>query len=262
MLLSTAEHKSSLSSLPVMSTQMNIETGNAFAALSSDESEDVDELSTPSRQHPLSVWVTMKEQEEQIVAEVAALNERLHQLRLASLQEVLNAKRTEVDVVERQAAVMSFPSLYHNSPVAAVHQPALPNHHLFTGVRYASAIQTPISAAALAKKQSIATLLSFSPAIDPSVPTFPIAVHVTLMSIICSLVLTTVFLLLVLPSIGDENKQAALTAYRFVYRSVAEAGRYKLSEAQPRTPYDESRCYDCYQPRHPKKMTVAFSPLN
>jgi hypothetical protein len=66
----------------------------------------------------------------------------------------------------------------------------------------------------------------------------------------------------------EKKPHSTLTAYGFVYRPVTEEGRYKLSETQQKTLYDENRCYHCYQPRHPKmnscskKMTVAPSPLN
>lgn len=160
---------------------MNIETDNAFSALSSDESEEV--ISTSSHQHgqpavatipPISRSVTMREEQEQLEAEYTAMQERMQQMRLASLQQRNDAMRAELDAAERQAAAMSSSSLYHSTPITAVHQPAPPiNRHLFTGVRYASAINSPISAAALAKRQSIARLPSFLPAVDPSVHISP-----------------------------------------------------------------------------------------
>lgn len=110
---------------------MNIETDNAFSALSSDESEEV--ISTSSHQHgqpavatipPISRSVTMREEQEQLEAEYTAMQERMQQMRLASLQQRNDAMRAELDAAERQAAAMSSSSLYHSTPITAVHQPA------------------------------------------------------------------------------------------------------------------------------------------
>lgn len=146
-----------------MTLEMN-QSRNAFAALSSDESEEVVEVSSPSHQHgpppilpPISVSATVKEEEEQILAELAALNERLEQLRIASLRQGLIAKRAEVDAAEKASASTS--SAYPVTPIAA---PPV-NRQLFTAVKHPSAINAPVSAAALAKRQSIALLPSSLP---------------------------------------------------------------------------------------------------
>ena len=68
---------------------------------------------------------------------------------------------------------------------------------------------------------------------------------------------------------SKKPASTTLTANGFVYRPTgSDEGRYRLTESEARTLYEQNRCYHCYQPRHPKmnscpkKMSVAPTPLN
>lgn len=165
---------------------MKTHSSNAFAALSSDDSDgtenEVDEvLVSSSHRHSHSAVVTpslsVQQQEAQLLAENAQI---LQQLRLATLQQEVIGNKAKLDAVLRQSAVMSSPSMYHDTPVTPAHKAAPPvNRHLFTSVGYASAIKAPVSAAALAKRQSIANLPSRLPPADPSVHAPPVTIKNT-----------------------------------------------------------------------------------
>ena len=61
---------------------------------------------------------------------------------------------------------------------------------------------------------------------------------------------------------------STLTANGFVFKPVTGEGRFRLTESQQKSLYDQNRCYHCYQPFHPNmkscpiKMTEAPGPLN
>jgi hypothetical protein len=85
-----------------------------------------------------------------------------------------------LDAAIRQSTAMSSPSMYHDTPVTPAHNAAPPvNRHLFTSVSYSSAIKAPVSAAALAKRQSIANLPFRLPPTDPSVYAPPVTIKHT-----------------------------------------------------------------------------------
>lgn len=148
---------------------MKLDSHNTFHPVASDEyhSEATDEPivipddSKESLDHHLSQSLSMKQQEEQLLAEDHALQERLEQqLRLLILQRKVNTKKEELEAAIRECAtITSHVSYQQNSPNTPVHKTALINRPLFPSASYASTSnKTPISAAALAKRQSIATL--------------------------------------------------------------------------------------------------------
>jgi hypothetical protein len=99
----------------------------------------------PSRFPAPSVSLAMQQQEEQLLAEHASLNEQIdQQLRLVALQQRVNDKKAELDAVLRQSTAMSSPSIYHGNPVTPIHisQPVsrpLFNNNVVTAPRADSA---------------------------------------------------------------------------------------------------------------------------
>ena len=122
--------------------------------------------------HPVTASLSltmMQQQEEQLLAEKAAVRKEKEQmLRIASLQREIDKERAEVEAM-RQSTAMSSLSTYHSTPITPAHNVAPPvNRSLFSSVAYASALKAPVSAAALAKRQSIADLPADPPSVSVS----------------------------------------------------------------------------------------------
>lgn len=119
----------------------------------------------------------MQQQEEQLLAEKAAVRKEKEQmLRIAALQREIDKEKAEVEAM-RQSTAMSSLSTYHSTPITPAHNVAPPvNRSLFSTVAYASALKAPVSAATHAKRQSIADLPPEPPSKVPSI--FVSSVHI------------------------------------------------------------------------------------
>jgi hypothetical protein len=152
------------------------ETKNALDALGEEHGESDGEVSTPTNQHGQPAMASLSASDDtaeiqELMAIRTALQKRIHAAETASLQEQIAVLTARAEAAERQHAMGSSGPL-SSTPVTAIHQPV--NRHLFPSTaRHIAGIHTPMSAIALAKKQSYAGLAPAAPVIDPPEPALP-----------------------------------------------------------------------------------------
>jgi hypothetical protein len=162
------------------SSQMNIRTGNVYDTLS-EESDAKDSVASLTHEHgqssiavmpPPSLPAPVTTEEQELDAEYMALQERIQSAALTARRQRNAAMKVQVEAAERQHAITSslsasaaFMHPAPGTPATVIHQPV--NRHLFpTNVKHMTGNQTPMSAIALAKKQSYIGLAPVVPAID------------------------------------------------------------------------------------------------
>lgn len=155
--------KSASSSTSVSNADPTISSNTEVGSDVSDEEKDPSSPAAAVDAEP--VFLTLQQQEEQLLAANAALDEQIAQVRVSTLQQQLDTKRAALDAL-LLSAVSSSSSV---SPSTPVRVPLAVNRTLFN-LHSASTFKAAPTVATLAKRQSIANLPTISSSVVPRIP--------------------------------------------------------------------------------------------